>query len=198
MLRSAAKMIDILTGQIAVIGDQHLVVMIGGVGLRVNIPRSVREMVDGRGQTITLYTHLAVREDALTLYGFTDVDERALFETLLSVSGVGPRLALAIISTMSVAQLQNAVAREEPEILTRVPGIGKKLAQRLALELKDKLAIEPATGLAAISDIDTDVLAALTALGYSVVEAQAALQSIPRDTPEEVETRVLLALQYFA
>jgi Holliday junction DNA helicase RuvA len=191
-------MIDILTGQVAVIGDHHLVVMIGGVGLRVNIPRSVREMVDGRGQTITLYTHLAVREDALTLYGFADVDERALFETLLSVSGVGPRLALAIISTLSVAQLQNAVAREEPEILTRVPGIGKKLAQRLALELKDKLAIEPATGLAAISDIDTDVLAALTALGYSVVEAQTALQAIPRDTPQDVETRVLLALQYFA
>jgi Holliday junction DNA helicase RuvA len=190
-------MIDILTGQVAVIGDQHLVVMIGGVGLRVNIPRSVREMVDGRGQTITLYTHLAVREDALTLYGFTDHDERALFETLLSVSGVGPRLALAIISTLSVAQLQNAVAREEPEILIRVPGIGKKLAQRLALELKDKLAIEPATGLSAISDSDADVLAALTALGYSVVEAQAALQAIPRDAPPDVETRVLLALQYF-
>jgi Holliday junction DNA helicase RuvA len=190
-------MIDILTGQVAVIGDQHLVMMIGGVGLRVNIPRSVREMVDGRGQTITLYTHLVVREDALALYGFTDHDERALFETLLTVSGVGPRLALAIISTLSVAQLQNAVAREEPEILTRVPGIGKKLAQRLALELKDKLAIEPATGLAAISDSDADVLAALTALGYSVVEAQSALQAIPRDAPPDVETRVLLALQYF-
>jgi Holliday junction DNA helicase RuvA len=190
-------MIDILTGQVAVIGDDYLVVMIGGVGLRVNIPRSVREIVDGRGQTITLYTHLAVREDALTLYGFADRDERALFETLLSVSGVGPRLALAITSTLSVAQLQNAIAREEPEILTRVPGIGKKLAQRLALELKDKLAIEPATGLAAISDIDTDVMAALTALGYSVVEAQSALQAIPRDAPQDVETRVLLALQYF-
>jgi holliday junction DNA helicase RuvA len=191
-------MIDILTGQVAVIGDQHLVVMVGGVGLRVHIPRSVREIVDGRGQTITLYTHLVVREDALTLYGFADGDERALFETLLSVSGVGPRLALAIISTLTVAQLQNAVAREEPDMLTRVPGIGKKLAQRLALELKDKLAIEPSTGLAAISDIDTDVLAALTALGYSVVEAQTALQAIPRDAPQDVETRVLLALQYFA
>ncbi len=191
-------MIDILTGQVAVIGDHYLVVMIGGVGLRVNIPRSVREAVDGRGQTITLHTHLAVREDALTLYGFVDHDERALFETLLTVTGVGPRLALAIISTLSIVQLQNAIAREEPEILTRVPGIGKKLAQRLALELKDKLAIEPATGLAAISDVDTDVLAALTALGYSVVEAQSALQAIPRDAPQDVETRVLLALQYFA
>ncbi len=190
-------MIDMLTGQVAVVADSYVVIAVGGVGLRVHIPRTVREIVDGRGQTLTLYTHLVVREDALTLYGFGDPDERALFETLLTVSGVGPRLALAIISTLSVAQLQNAVAREEPEVLTRVPGIGKKLAQRLALELKDKLAIEPATGLAAMSDIDTDVLAALTALGYSVVEAQSALQAIPRDAPQDVETRVVLALQYF-
>ena len=190
-------MIDMLTGQVAVVANSYVVIAVGGVGLRVHIPRTVREIVDGRGQTLTLYTHLVVREDALTLYGFGDPDERALFETLLTVSGVGPRLALAIISTLSVAQLQNAVAREEPEVLTRVPGIGKKLAQRLALELKDKLAIEPATGLAAMSDIDTDVLAALTALGYSVVEAQSALQAIPRDAPQDVETRVVLALQYF-
>jgi Holliday junction DNA helicase RuvA len=190
-------MIDMLTGQVAALGDTYVVVTVGGVGLRVFIPRTVREIVEGRGQTLTLYTHLAVREDALTLYGFGDPDERALFETLLTVSGVGPRLALAIISTLSVIQLQNAVAREEPEVLTRVPGIGKKLASRLALELRDKLAIEPATGLVAISDVDTDVLAALTALGYSVVEAQAALQAIPRDAPQDIEERVRLALQYF-
>lgn len=190
-------MIDMLTGQVTALGDMYVVVTVGGVGLRVHIPRTVREIVEGRGQTLTLYTHLAVREDALTLYGFGDPDERALFETLLTVSGVGPRLALAIISTLSVIQLQNAVAREEPEVLTRVPGIGKKLASRLALELRDKLAIEPATGLAAISDVDTDVLAALTALGYSVVEAQAALQAIPRDAPQDIEERVRLALQYF-
>jgi Holliday junction DNA helicase RuvA len=190
-------MIERITGQVAAVGDNTVVMMVGGVGLRINIPRTVREIVEGRGQMLTLYTHLAVREDALTLYGFADPDERALFETLMSVSGVGPRLALAIISTLSVSQLQNAVAREEPEILTRVPGIGKKLASRLTLELKDKLAIEPVTGLAAISDVDTDVLAALTALGYSVVEAQSALQAIPRDAPQDVEERVRLALEYF-
>jgi Holliday junction DNA helicase RuvA len=147
---------------------------------------------------LTLYTHLVVREDDLSLYGFADQDERALFETLLKVSGIGPRIALAIISTLTVERLKNAVAREEPEVLTRVPGIGKKLAQKLILELKDKLAIDHVTGLAAISDIDTDVLAALTSLGYSVVEAQTAIQAIPRDAPNDVEERVRLALQYFA
>lgn len=191
-------MIDILTGQVAVVRDNYLVMMIGGVGLRVNVPKTVLDIVEGPGHALTLYTYLVVREDSLTLYGFPDQDERALFETLLTVSGVGPRLAVAILGTLTVEHLQNAVVREEPEILTRVPGIGKKLAQKLVFELKDKMVAEPITGLAAISDVDADVLATLTALGYSVVEAQTALQSIPRDAPPEVEERVRLALQYFA
>jgi holliday junction DNA helicase RuvA len=168
------------------------------VGLRVIVPKTVFDAIDGRGQAITLYTHLAVREDDLALYGFADPDERALFETLLKISGVGPRLALAVISTLTIEHLNHAVAHEEPEILTRVPGVGKKLAQKLIFELKDKLAIDHATGLTAISDIDTDVLATLTALGYSVVEAQSALQAIPRDAPQDIEERVRLALQYFS
>jgi Holliday junction DNA helicase RuvA len=191
-------MIDFVTGQVTAITDHFVVLMVGGVGLRVRTPTTVRDMVDGRGAMVTLYTRLVVREDDLSLFGFADQEERALFETLIGVSGIGPRLALAILSTLTVAHLQNAVAREEPEALMRVPGIGKKLAQRLVLELKDKLAIEPATGLAAISDLDTDVIATLTALGYSVVEAQAALQAIPRDAPEDIEERVRLALSYFA
>jgi Holliday junction DNA helicase RuvA len=191
-------MIDILTGQVALIRENYLVMMIGGVGLRVFVPKTVLDLVEGPGHALTLYTHLVVREDALTLYGFPDQDERTLFETLLTVNGIGPRIAVAILSTLTVEHLQNAVAREEPEILTRVPGIGKKLAQKLVFELKDKMAVEPITGLAAISDVDADVLATLTALGYSVVEAQTALQSIPRDAPPDVEERVRLALQYFA
>ncbi len=191
-------MIDMLTGQVAAITNQYVVVTVGGVGLRVNVPTSIRDAVSGPGHLLTLYTHLVVREDDLSLYGFADQDERALFETLLKVSGIGPRIALAIISTLTVERLKNAVAREEPDVLTRVPGIGKKLAQKLILELKDKLAIDHVTGLAAFSDLDADVLAALTALGYSVIEAQTAIQSIPRDAPNEVEERVRLALQYFA
>jgi Holliday junction DNA helicase RuvA len=191
-------MIDIVTGQIAAIHDNYLVIMIGGVGLRIFVPSTVLDVATGPGHTMTLYTHLFVREDDLTLYGFTDQDERSLFETLLKVSGVGPRLALAVLSTLSVEHLERAVAHEEPDVLTRVPGIGKKLAQKLVFELKDKLVIDRVIGLTAISDLDTDVLATLTALGYSVVEAQAALQAIPRDAPEDVEERVRLALQYFA
>jgi Holliday junction DNA helicase RuvA len=191
-------MIDVVTGQIAAIHNTYIVVMVGGVGLRVLVPKTVFDAIDGRGQTVTLYTHLAVREDDLALYGFVDPDERGLFETLMKVSGVGPRLALAVIGTLTIEHLNHAVAHEEPDILTRVPGVGKKLAQKLIFELKDKLAIDHATGLTAISDIDTDVLATLTTLGYSVVEAQAALQAIPRDAPQDIEERVRLALQYFS
>lgn len=191
-------MIDSLTGQIARVTDQFVVIVVGGVGLRVTVPRTVRQHLDGPGQTLTLHTHLAVREDALVLYGFIEPEERNVFELLIGVPGVGPRIALSILSTLTVEHLHNAVAREEPDILTRAPGVGKKLAQKLVFELRDKLAAEPVSGLAAISELDTDVLATLTALGYSVVEAQAALQSIPRDAPPEVEERVRLALQYFA
>jgi holliday junction DNA helicase RuvA len=190
-------MIDRLNGQVVATAEQHVVVMVGGVGLRVYTPASVLD-VAAFGHSITLYTHLVVREDALTLYGFAEPEERALFETLLTVPGVGPRLALSVISTLTVEHLHNAVAREEPDVLTRVPGIGKKLAQKLVFELRDKIAVDYVTGLTAISELDTDVLATLTALGYSVVEAQAALQSIPRGAPEDIEERVRLALEYFS
>ena len=190
-------MIGRLTGLLLEKNPPQILLDVQGVAYEVDVPMSTFYNLPALNEKVVLHTHLVVREDAHLLFGFGSLDERTAFRQLLKISGVGPRLALAIVSTLSVAQLQNAIAREEPEILTRVPGIGKKLAQRLALELKDKLAIEPATGLAAISDIDTDVLAALTALGYSVVEAQSALQAIPRDAPQDVETRVLLALQYF-
>ncbi len=191
-------MIDMLTGQVVALREGYVVMLVGGVGLRVYVPASVLNAVGGRGHLLTLYTHLVVREDAFALYGFAEQDERALFETLLTIPGVGPRLALSIISTLTISQLSQAVASQQPELLTRVPGIGKKLAQKLLFELKDKLAVDAATGLSTVSEIDTDVIAALTALGYSVVEAQAALQSIPRDAPPDIEERVRLALDYFA
>ena len=153
---------------------------------------------DGRRQ-IALHTYLVVRENALALYGFAEEEERALFEMLLGVPGIGPRMALAALSTLSVELISNAVANEEAEVLTRVPGVGKKTAEKLVFELKGRLVPEafPA-GLAAVSDVDTEVIAALTSLGYSIVEAQAALQSIPEDIPDDIEERVLAALAYFA
>ena len=151
------------------------------------------------GGQVALYTHLVVREKELTLYGFGEEDERMLFELLMRVPGVGPRLALAILSTLSPQVLGNAVAQDEHEVLMRVPGIGKKTAQKLVFELKERLAPgDLAAGLVSISDVDTEVIEALTALGYSIVEAQTALQSIPEDTPQDVEERILAALAYFA
>lgn len=186
-------MIDQVTGQIAKLDKDSVVVLVGGVGLRIRTPRTA--LTGGIGQPITLFTHLIVREDDLSLYGFATEEERTVFETLITVSGVGPRTGLAILSTLSIDHLRNAVAGEQPEILTRVPGIGKKTAEKIIFELRGKMRAE--TGLIAINDTDADVLAALTALGYSIVEAQSAIQSIPRDAPQDIESRVMLALQYF-
>ncbi|MGB9896804.1 Holliday junction branch migration protein RuvA, partial [Thermanaerothrix sp.] len=118
---------------------------------------------------------------------------------LLGVNGVGPRLALAILSALSVGLIQQAVHGEQPDLLARVPGVGRKTAQKIILYLQDKIGREESfTGLAAFSEVDHQVLEALTHLGYSVVEAQAALQSIPRDAPADVEERLRLALQHLA
>lgn len=190
-------MIDLLTGKVAAEAEDYLVVMVGGVGIRVYATRTARQNIEN--DLIYLFTHLIVREDALTLYGFADGEERDIFEILLTVSGVGPRLALMILNTLSREHLQNAVVREEPDILTRVPGIGKKTAQKIVFELKDKISRKLGQQpMPLISAVDEDVIAALTALGYSIIEAQTALQSIPRDAPNDVGERIRLALQYFA
>jgi holliday junction DNA helicase RuvA len=150
------------------------------------------------GEMIFLFTHLVVREDALILYGFESQGDRELFNILLGVDGVGPKVALSVLSTMTLDAIQRAVFAEEPDVLSRVPGVGKKTAQKIALHLKDKLKpSDSLSKLAAISDTDTEVIAALTALGYSVVEAQAALQSIPKDAPDDTGERLRLALGYF-
>jgi Holliday junction DNA helicase RuvA len=139
-----------------------------------------------------------VREDSLTLYGFQSPDDRALFNLLLGVDGVGPKVALSVLSTLDRSTVQRAVFNEEGDLLSKVPGVGKKTAQKIVLYLHDRL--KPMDGLKAmpsISHTDTEVLAALTALGYSVIEAQSALQSVPKDAPDDVEARLRIALQYF-
>jgi Holliday junction DNA helicase RuvA len=190
-------MIATLHGKVIQIEDNALILEVGGVGLRVFAPAPLRKRLSV-GEVIMLYTHLVVREDALTLYGFESQAERELFNTLLGVDGVGPKVALSVLSTMTLDAVQRAVFAEEPEVLSRVPGVGKKTAQKMALHLKDKL--KPADALAtmaAMTDRDSEVLAALTALGYSVVEAQSAIQSLPKDAPEDTEERLRMALQYF-
>ena len=189
-------MIASLRGIVIEIGSGHLVVEVGGIGLRVLVPASVRENLDGVGRSVRLHTHLIVREDSLTLYGFSGEDDRSMFELLLGVNGIGPRSALSILSTVSPLDLRRAVTMEQPEFFTRVPGIGKKTAEKLVFHLRDKLGPAAPPGMVtAISETDTEVIAALTTLGYSLAEAQAALQAIPKDAPGDVETRVRLALQ---
>lgn len=190
-------MIDIVSGQVASVDKASVVVMVGGIGLRINVPKTVFEVVTGPGHLVTLYTYLAVREDSLTLYGFLTEEDRHLFEILLSISGVGPKMGLAVLSTLSVDLLKSSVARDEADVLTRVPGVGKKTAEKIVFELKGKLGTAVALGLSPISDTDGDLIGALTGLGYSVVEAQTAIQSIPRDAPKDFESRFRLALEYF-
>ncbi|MBP6179018.1 MAG: Holliday junction branch migration protein RuvA [Anaerolineales bacterium] len=190
-------MIATLRGEVSQIEDNALIVEVGGVGYRVFVPAPLRGSAKA-GETIFLFTHLVVREDAFLLYGFESQSDRELFNILLGVDGVGPKVALSVLSTMTLDAIQRAVFAEEPDVLSRVPGVGKKTAQKMALHLKDKLKpVDSLSKLASISDTDSEVIAALTALGYSVVEAQAALQSIPKDAPDDTEQRLRLALGYF-
>lgn len=192
-------MIASVYGVVDYVGDESLIVRVGGIGLRVWVTTGVINKLAERGREISLSTHLIVREDSLTLYGFMTEDEKAIFEMMLGVSGVGPRIALAALNTLSPEMLANAIQRDEPEVIARIPGVGKKTAQKIVLELKGRLiptGMPP--GLTAVSALDTEVIDALTAMGFSIVEAQAALQSIPRDAPDDIEERVRIALGYFS
>ena len=190
-------MIATLRGEVSQIEENALVLEVGGVGLRVFVPAPLRARLK-IGEAILLYTHLVVRQDALILYGFESQADRELFNILLGVDGVGPKVALSVLSSMTIDSIQRAVFADEGDVLSRVPGVGKKTAQKMALHLKDKLKPTDALArVAAMSDTDSEVLAALTALGYSVVEAQAAIQSLPKDAPDDTGERLRLALQYF-
>jgi len=190
-------MIATLRGEITQVEDNAIIIETGGVGLRVFVPKPLRERIKA-GEAIFLFTHLVVREDDWKLYGFESQKDRELFTTLLGVDGVGPRTALAVLSTLNLDTVQRAVISNQPDLLSRVPGVGKKTAQKIVLYLHDRL--KPVSGLeklASMSDADSEVLAALIALGYSVVEAQTAIQSLPKDASESVEERLRLALQQF-
>ncbi|NPV56218.1 MAG: Holliday junction branch migration protein RuvA [Anaerolineae bacterium] len=190
-------MIAHLAGEVLSSAGDHIIVDVGGVGLRVYATAEFCRQVT-RAQRVSLHTHLVVREDSLTLYGFETDEERELFLLLLGVNGVGPRSALAVLSSLSPDVIRRAVLAEQGEIFTRVPGIGKKTGQAIVIHLQGKIKGDLEMLGGADTDVDTQVLEALTSLGYSIVEGQAALQSIPRDTPQDVEMRLRLALQYFS
>ena len=190
-------MIDSVRGIIQDMGSDSITLEVGGIGLRLEVPTSILEAAPGIGKAYYLYSILIVREDSLALYGFESRDQRTLFNTLLKVSGIGPRIGLAILSTLSAGDLQSAVVNNQPEILVQVPGIGKKTAERIIFHLKDRMT-EPIAALKIVNEADGEVIAALTGLGYTISEAQAAMRSLPKDAADEIQVRIRLALQYFS
>jgi Holliday junction DNA helicase RuvA len=190
-------MIATISGKVIQVTGDAIVVEIGGLGLRIFVPAPVRDRAHP-GEAVFLFTSLIVRQDLLALYGFETAEGKEFFELLLSVDGIGPRSALSVLSVMTPDAVRRAVFNEQAEVFTRVPGIGKKTSQKILLYLQDRIkAVGGLESIGALSDVDGEVLAALTGLGYSVVEAQAALQAIPRDAPPDLEQRLRLALQYF-
>jgi Holliday junction DNA helicase RuvA len=189
-------MIGQLTGIVSDKNPPQVVINCGGVGYEVLVPMSTFYNLPQSGEKTSLLTHFVVREDAQLLYGFASQQERAVFRELIKVSGIGPRMALALLSGMSVAELVQAVAQQEAGRLIKVPGIGKKTAERLLLELKGKLAPESAVSAPLANDAHNDILQALLALGYSDKEAAAALKLLPVDVG--VSEGIKLALRALA
>ncbi|MBN1230768.1 MAG: Holliday junction branch migration protein RuvA [Anaerolineales bacterium] len=191
-------MIASINGKIIDIDKGSLTISLGGVGVQVHVSEAVI-MQYQIGQVIFLQTNLIVREDSLTLYGFPTKEEKQYFDLLLGVSGIGPRLSLAILSALTPDAIRRGVFSEQVEVFSGVPGVGKKTAQKILIHLQDKLEdIDLLGPLTRLDNTGTEVFEALTTLGYSVVEAQAAVQSIPRDAPDDLEERIRIALAYFS
>lgn len=192
-------MIGSLRGEIIDKEEGALLIDVAGVGYYVQGPATLIDVLDV-GVKTQLFIHTHVREQELTLFGFPDKNELELFRTLLKVQGIGPKVALAILSHIPAETLRQAIAREEAALLARVPGIGPKKAKQIVFALKDKVGYEDIfVSTTPITDSDGEVIAALTSLGYSVVEAQAALQQLPKEARgESVEEKVRLALSSLA
>jgi len=178
-------MIAYVEGPIGSLEDKAAVITVGGVGIRVwttpetlSLLRSAKERED----SVRLFTYLAVREDALDLYGFLNTDERALFELMISVSGIGPKKALSVLSVAPAATLRRAILSHDASYLTKVSGIGKKIAEKIVLELKDKImSLGGALADSPLMHEDKDALEAMLALGYSREESREALQNVPAE-----------------
>lgn len=190
-------MIAGIKGTIEAIGNNFVIVATGGVSFQVFLPTSTLSHLGAVGQQAKLHTHLHVREDNLTLYGFGSSRDLALFEIVTTVKGIGPKLGLALLSAMDVDQITNAIASGDAALITGVPGIGKKTAERIVLELKDKIGSQwlVSQGVQNIKD-SSELMEALVSLGYSASEAAKAVASLPNSV-ENLEERLKLALKYF-
>jgi holliday junction DNA helicase RuvA len=175
-------MIGRITGTLAEKSPPLVLIDVNGVGYEIDVPMSTFFNLPGLGERVTLLTHFVVREDAQVLFGFLTAPERATFRLLVKISGVGPRTALSILSGLSVGELAQAVSRQDSGRLVKVPGIGKKTAERLLLELKGKLGADLALPTSTpVSEAQADIVQALVALGYNEREAAAALKALPAD-----------------
>ncbi len=191
-------MISSLSGTVQAIREEYLIVVVNGVGYHVQPTRAVTDTISHKGQHVDLFIYTHVRENSLDLYGFETLEERELFSVLLGVSGIGPQTALSVISAFSPEALRSIIAQESISSLTEIKGIGTKTAQRMMLDLKDRIgAPSQPMALGATPDADQDVISALTSLGYSTNEAHAALNAIPQDT-ESLDARIMAALQALA
>ena len=189
-------MIRMVRGTVMARGKDYLVIDVGGIGYKVFVPEPAA-LATPTNEEMTFHTYLQVREDALNLFGFADTEELAMFELLLGVNGVGPKVALATLAVMNPDTLRAAVTSEEPAIIARVPGIGKRTAEKIVLELRDKVKqVSGFESIAYATDVDSEVIDALISLGYSVVEAQRAVQKLPKEAGD-VEERLRLALSQF-
>lgn len=188
-------MIAGLEGKLQSRSTNGAIIKVGGVSLQVYMPSSTLSTLGTIGETVHLYTHLHLREDNVALYGFATPEELELFRTLIGVSGVGPKVALAILSVMDPGQLALAIASGNVDLLSQVPGVGPKMAGRLALELKGKM---DGIMVSAPTEGDGEVIVALTSLGYTSTEAASALSSLPDSAELTVEEKIRRALQYFA
>lgn len=194
-------MIASLRGIVVALGADHAVIEAAGVGYLVFTPRNIVQQLS-TGEQAFLHTRMIMREDAMTLYGFRSTDERSWFDLLMTVTGVGPKVALAVLGAVPLDQLQIAIANENVTLLAQVPGIGKKTAARLILELKPKVgqlsvATDAAPQSSAVGRVNAEVQGVLQSLGYSALEAQAAVSSLPSDAPTDLEERLREALRYF-
>lgn len=191
-------MIATIEGILEYFGVDSIIVKVGGIGIQVYVPSSSLSKLGAAGDNVSLYTHLHLREDNVSLYGFTSSEELALFKNLISVSGVGPKVALSLLSSLAIEQLAMAITSGNAELISQAPGIGKKVASRIVIELRGKLEREWKEAALPLAPEDADAIAALTSLGYSLREATQAISSLPNSSELSLEEKVKLALQQLA
>jgi len=191
-------MIAILEGILQYRGDGYIIVSVGGIGFQVYVSGSTLSQLGAINGKVSLYTHLQLREDSVSLYGFASSEELALFRKLISVSGIGSKVALALLSALNPEQLVTAITSGNIELLNQVPGVGKKTASRLVLELRGKLEREWKEAALPLAPESADIVAALTGLGYSLAEATKAVSKLPDSQELSLEEKVKIALQQMA